>query len=116
ALSNLVQDAIKFSRAGGHVVMRARAVNGTSVIEVEDECGGLPPGKEEELFAPFVQKGNDRRGLGLGLSVTREAVEAHGGHLSVTNLPGKGCIFSVSLRLGSGPPQGPAPPALVANG
>jgi signal transduction histidine kinase len=98
ALSNLVQNAIKFSRAGGHVVMRARAIDGESVIEVEDECGGLPPGKEEELFAPFVQKGSDRRGLGLGLSVTREAIEAHGGHLSVTNLPGKGCIFSVSVR------------------
>jgi len=98
ALSNLVQNAIKFSREGGHVVMRARAVDGHSVIEIEDECGGLPPGKEEELFTPFVQKGHDRRGLGLGLSVTREAIEKHGGHLSVTNLPGKGCIFAVSLR------------------
>jgi signal transduction histidine kinase len=98
ALSNLVQNAIKFTRAGGHVLMRARAVDGSGVIEVEDECGGLPPGKEEELFAPFVQKGNDRRGLGLGLSVTREAIEAHGGHLSVKNLPGKGCIFTVSVR------------------
>lgn len=97
ALSNLVQNAIKFSCAGGHVVMRARAVDGQSVIEVEDECGGLPPGKEEELFAPFVQRGSDRRGLGLGLSVTREAIEAHGGRLSVTNLPGKGCIFAVSI-------------------
>jgi signal transduction histidine kinase len=103
ALSNLVQNAIKFSRPGGHVVMRARAVDGHSVIEVEDECGGLPPGKEEELFRPFVQKGRDRRGLGLGLSVTREAIEKHGGHLSVTNLPGKGCIFAVSLRRAAPP-------------
>ena len=98
ALSNLLQNAIKFSCAGGHVVMRARSVDGTGVIEVEDECGGLPPGKEEELFAPFVQRGSDRRGLGLGLSVTREAIEALGGQLSVKNLPGKGCIFAVSLR------------------
>jgi signal transduction histidine kinase len=98
ALSNLVQNAIKFSHPGGHVVVRARGVDGTSVIEVEDECGGLPPGKEEELFAPFVQRGSDRRGLGLGLSVTREAIQAHGGKLSVKNLPGKGCIFAVSVR------------------
>jgi signal transduction histidine kinase len=97
ALSNLVQNAIKFTHDQGHVVMRARAENGADVIEVEDECGGLPPGKEEELFAPFVQRGHDRRGLGLGLSVTREAVEAHGGRLSVRNLPGKGCIFAVSV-------------------
>jgi signal transduction histidine kinase len=50
-----------------------------------------------------VQKGRDRRGLGLALSVTREAIEKHGGHLSVTNLPGKGCIFAVSLRRAAPP-------------
>jgi len=98
ALSNLVQNALKFTRNGGHVVMRARAEGDTSVIEVEDECGGLPPGREEELFAPFVQRGKDRRGLGLGLSVTREAIEAHGGRLSVSNHPGKGCVFAVTVQ------------------
>jgi hypothetical protein len=98
ALSNLVQNALKFTRNGGHVVMRARAEGDTSVIEVEDECGGLPPGREEELFVPFVQRGKDRRGLGLGLSVTREAIEAHGGRLSVNNRPGKGCVFAVTVQ------------------
>ena len=98
ALSNILQNGLKFSRAGGHVILRGRAEDGTAVIEVEDECGGLPPGRIEEMFAPFVQVGDDRRGLGLGLSVTREAVHAHGAELLVRNLPGKGCVFAVRLR------------------
>jgi signal transduction histidine kinase len=97
ALSNLLQNAIKFTRAGGHITLRARPDAAEVVIEVEDECGGLPPGKREELFAPFVRRGGDRRGLGLGLAVTREAIEAHGGKLDVTDLPGRGCIFAVRL-------------------
>jgi len=98
ALSNLVQNAIKFTRPGGRVVLRARSEGADAVLEVEDECGGLPPGKREELFAPFVQRGRDRRGLGLGLAVTHEAIEAHGAKLEVVDLPGRGCIFAVRLR------------------
>jgi signal transduction histidine kinase len=97
AIGNLAQNAFKFTRTGGHVIMRARADDESIVIEVEDECGGLPPGKEAELFQPYVQRGSDRRGLGLGLAITRDAVAAHGGEVSVRNLPGKGCIFSVVL-------------------
>lgn len=97
AVSNLVQNAFKFTKVGGHVSVRARRERASIVIEVEDECGGLPPGKEQELFAPFVQRGHNRRGLGLGLPITREAVAAHGGALSVQNLPGKGCVFEITL-------------------
>jgi len=97
ACGNLVQNAFKFTRAGGEIVLRGRQEGAFVVLEVEDQCGGLPPGRADELFQPYVQKGNDRRGLGLGLAITREAVEAHGGSLSVKNLPGKGCVFSVKL-------------------
>jgi signal transduction histidine kinase len=97
AVSNLVQNALKFTRAGGRVALRARAEDGDVIIEVEDECGGLPPGKRDELFAPFVQRGHDRRGLGLGLTVTREAIEAQHGKLDVRDLPGRGCVFTVRL-------------------
>lgn len=97
ALSNLLQNALKFTHAGGTIVLRGYPEDQSVVLEVEDECGGLPPGKQEELFDPFVQKGSKHRGLGLGLAITREAVEARGGHLSVRNLPGKGCIFSVKM-------------------
>jgi signal transduction histidine kinase len=98
AVSNLIQNALKFTHPGGKVVLRGRSEPQAVVIEVEDECGGLPSGKLEELFRPYVQRGPDRRGLGLGLAITREAIEAHGGELAVTNLPGKGCIFAVRLR------------------
>lgn len=103
AVSNLLQNALKFTRSGGQVIVRGRIDEGAVVIEVEDECGGLPPGNHEELFTPYVQRGAEqrgshRRGLGLGLAITREAVEAHGGAVSVRNLPGKGCVFAVKLR------------------
>jgi signal transduction histidine kinase len=97
AVTNLVQNGIKFTRAGGTVTVRARAVGDRVYIEVEDECGGLPPGKENELFQPFVRGTRDHRGAGLGLAITREAVRAHEGELTVRDLPGKGCIFAVVL-------------------
>jgi signal transduction histidine kinase len=103
ALSNLLQNAIKFTKSGGLVKLRARAEEGDIVIEVEDECGGLPPGKIEQLFDPYVQRGNDRRGLGLGLAITREAIDLQGGKLLARDLPGKGCVFVVRLPA---PPQG----------
>lgn len=97
ALSNLLQNAMKFTKSGGHVVLRALPEEGHVLIEVEDECGGLPPGKAEELFEPYVQRSEDRRGLGLGLAITREAIHLHGGELFVRNTPGKGCVFAVRL-------------------
>jgi signal transduction histidine kinase len=98
ALGNLLQNAIKFTRPGGHVVLRARKRGDAILIEVEDECGGLPEGAVEELFQPFVQRAVDRRGLGLGLTITRDALAAMGGEIGVRNLPGKGCVFAVTLR------------------
>jgi signal transduction histidine kinase len=102
ALSNLLQNAFKFTRRGGRVVLSARAASGRVLIEVEDECGGLPAGKAETLFKPFEQAGDDRSGLGLGLSISRRAVEANGGRVSVRDIPGKGCVFTIELsRLAS---------------
>ena len=78
-------------------MLRAFEKGGRVTIEVEDQCGGLPPGPAERLFAPFEQASGDRRGLGLGLTVTREAVHKAGGGVAVRNLPGKGCVFSVEF-------------------
>lgn len=98
AAHNLVQNAIKFTRDGGRVVVRARAgENNHVLVEVQDECGGLPFGKEEELVHPFVQGSGDRRGLGLGLAITREAMTGQGGRLTVHNLPGQGCVFGLEI-------------------
>jgi signal transduction histidine kinase len=100
ALSNIAQNAVKFSREGGTVWIRCRAVGAEVVIETQDECGGLPPGKAEELFQPFVQKGGDRSGVGLGLAIVRDVMAAHHGSVAVTDLPGQGCVFA--LRVPSG--------------
>jgi signal transduction histidine kinase len=66
-------------------------------LDVEDACGGLPPGKIEELFRPFEQRGADRTGLGLGLSISQQGVEANGGVLRAHDLPGIGCVFTIDL-------------------
>ena len=99
ALANLLQNAFKFSRPGGHVTLGTDTASaaGRVLFEVEDECGGLPPDKAEELFRPFEQRGADRSGLGLGLAIARESVEANGGEIRVRSLPGRGCVFTVDL-------------------
>jgi hypothetical protein len=102
ALSNIMQNAIKHSRPDTTVQVRARESGEKVVIDVEDECGGLPPGRAEELFRPFTQKGTDRSGVGLGLSISRHAIELNGGTLTVRNLPGKGCVFVITLPKAAG--------------
>ena len=97
AVSNLLQNAFKFTRAEGHVLLRTYASGERVLIEVEDECGGLPQGATEHLFRPFSQRGANRSGVGLGLSLSRAGVEAFGGKLDVKNIPGSGCVFFVDL-------------------
>ena len=97
AVANLVQNAIKFSRAGGSVIVRGHEDGPSIVLEVQDSCGGLPAGNIEDLFKPFTQKGVDRTGLGLGLAISRRALLLNGGVLSARDLPGQGCIFSIRL-------------------
>ncbi len=101
ALANLLQNAFKFSRPHGHVSLIARLITDRVLIEVADECGGLPAGLAEGLFVPFEQRDADRSGIGLGLSISRRAVEANGGTLSVRNVPGTGCVFTIELPKGS---------------
>jgi hypothetical protein len=93
ALSNLLTNAVKYSRPGGTVELRGRLAIGRLSIEIEDCCGGLPPGKVEEAFAPFVRLDKQGSGFGLGLAIAKQAVDAHGGTIRVQNLPGKGCVF-----------------------
>jgi len=99
AVMNVVHNAFKNTPAGGHVVLRARAEGGQLLIETEDECGGIPPSKGD-LFQVFGdRRGKDRSGLGLGLSISRKAVRAHGGEIRIRNMPGKGCVFIIEVPL-----------------
>jgi len=97
ALANILQNAFKFTRPSTAVTLTAYAVGERVFIDVRDHCGGLPPGNAEKLFAPFSQSGGDRTGVGLGLPIARQSVEADGGTLSVENVAGTGCVFTINL-------------------
>ncbi len=97
ALNNLVRNAVKYSCRGGSIHLRGKVDGARTIVEVEDACGGLPPGKVEEAFAPFVRLTQEAGGFGLGLAIAKQAVDAHAGTIRVQNLPGKGCIFVLDL-------------------
>ncbi len=97
AASNLLQNGIKYTDAGGIVELRGSISNHRVVVEIEDCCGGLEPGEAEEAFVPFVRLDKSQSGFGLGLAIAKQAVEAHGGSIRVQNLPGKGCIFVLEI-------------------
>jgi signal transduction histidine kinase len=99
AVMNLLHNAFKYTHPGGSVVLRARAEKARLVIEVEDECGGIPESKAD-LFKAFAdRRGSDRSGLGLGLSMARKAIRAHQGDMKIRNMPGKGCVFVIEIPL-----------------
>ena len=97
AMANLLHNAFKFTHGHTEVTLKAYALGDRIHMDVEDSCGGLPKGNPERLFTPFTQRGDDKSGLGLGLSIARKNVEADGGFLTVRDLPGKGCIFTLSM-------------------
>jgi signal transduction histidine kinase len=97
AVTNLLQNAFKFTGPRTTVTLRVRASDERVSIEVEDECGGLADGNGKDLFRPFEQRSTDRTGLGLGLAFSRWAAEANGGRIATRNLPGHGCVFAVDL-------------------
>ena len=99
AVTNLLTNAVKFSPRGSTITLRAAAREDRLSIEVQDACGGLPPGRAEELFSPLVQRHRDRSGFGLGLAIVQQAAEAHGGTARARDLPGVGCVFSLDLPL-----------------
>jgi signal transduction histidine kinase len=97
AAMNLVSNALKFTPAGGQVILRAYQRDAKIVIEIDDECGGIPEGTGDPFRSFGDQRGADRTGLGLGLFIARKAVRAHNGEIYIRNLPGHGCIFSIEV-------------------
>jgi signal transduction histidine kinase len=99
AVMNLLNNAFKYTPAGGRVVLRALQDRERVHIEVEDECGGMPEGTDQPIKTFAERRGEDRTGLGLGLSIARKAVRIHGGDIHHRNMPGKGCVFVIDLPL-----------------
>jgi signal transduction histidine kinase len=99
AVMNLLNNAFKYTRASGTVILRAARVGNAVHIEVEDQCGGILKG-HDDLFKAFAdRRRHDRSGLGLGLSIARKAVRNSGGDINFRNVAGVGCIFVIDLPL-----------------
>jgi signal transduction histidine kinase len=97
-VGNLVQNAFKFTQSHSTVTLSVRASDDRVLIEVQDECGGLPGEVEDKDLVPsFEQRGADRTGLGIGLTFSRWGAEANGGRLYARNLLEKGCVFTMDL-------------------
>lgn len=102
AMSNLLHNAFKFTHDNGHVRIGTVATPERVEIEVEDQCGGLlRPAQLEGLFEDYQQSDRDKSGLGLGLAISKRAVESMGGVLRARNRAGIGCVFTIELpRIG----------------
>ena len=97
ALVNLMRNAVKFTRESGRIVVTARHGKGSAAFAVRDECGGIPEDFVPKLFKHFSQARSEKGGSGLGLLIVKQAVEAHGGTVTVENEPGRGCCFRLEL-------------------
>ncbi len=115
ALGNLMSNALKFTQADGLVTIAAEAVPGEVVFRVADSGPGIPAEHRDRLFDSFWQaRDGDRRGVGLGLAITKGIVDAHGGGIRVDSQPGVGSTFSFTLPA-TVPAALPAPQAAVAS-
>jgi len=96
--TNLVGNALKFTPAGGEITVTVKPEAGMVRFGVTDTGTGIPPEQLERIFGRFWQaKPSDRRGLGLGLTIAKSIVEAHGGRIGVYSTVGKGTEFWFTL-------------------
>ena len=95
-LSNLLQNAFKYTRPHTHVWLHTHATVDRVLFDIEDQCGGIPPGKSEHLLEPYELRSDDRAGLGLGLAICVRGVNALHGAIRVRN-QNHGCVFTVDL-------------------
>lgn len=111
-LSNLLSNAVKFTPTGGRIVLRLRRDPQTLTIQVEDTGIGIAEEQQPLLFEKFQQLESSRQrqyqGTGLGLALTKQLVDLHGGSISVTSQMGMGSVFTVRLPLQR--QAGPTPP------
>lgn len=100
-LANLLDNAVKYTPAGGRVEIEARRDGGDAVITVTDTGPGIPPAEQARIWERLYRADQSRseRGLGLGLSLVRAIARAHGGVAAVESEPGHGARFSVRLPL-----------------
>jgi signal transduction histidine kinase len=97
--ANLLDNAIKYTPPGGKVIIEARRDNGNVLVRVRDNGMGIPSEEQGKIWERLYRgdKSRSQRGLGLGLSLVRAIVRAHGGAANVTSQPGQGSEFIVSI-------------------
>ena len=102
--ANLIDNAVKYTPAGGRVEVEARRHGAAALIRVRDTGPGIPANEQPRIFDRLFRGDTSRaeRGLGLGLSVVKAIVEAHGGTVEVSSESGRGSTFSVSLPVDAG--------------
>jgi signal transduction histidine kinase/CheY-like chemotaxis protein len=118
AIANLLNNAVKFTPAGGRIEVSMRAKTDYMVLRVRDNGIGIDPADLERIFGMFVQLGSQKTpagaGLGLGLALARELVRLHGGDVTAHSAgPGKGSEFRIRLPLVAAPTQYVAAPKLA---
>jgi two-component system sensor histidine kinase KdpD len=106
-LINLLDNAVKYTPPGSPIDLTAWATEDAVTIEVADRGPGLPPGEEQRIFDKFyrVQRPSMPSGTGLGLTICRGLVEAHGGQMWAENRPGGGTVIRFTLPLTGTPPH-----------
>jgi signal transduction histidine kinase len=99
----LIDNAIKYSPAGGQITVAARQQGGEVIVTVQDTGPGLHEQELAQVFDPFYRAPSTERlgvsGRGLGLTITKAVIEQHGGRVWATGSPGMGCTFGFSLRV-----------------
>jgi two-component system sensor histidine kinase TctE len=108
-LSNLIDNALRYTPSGGSVTVRVRGAEGHALLEVEDTGPGIPPAEREHVFERFYRiLGSNVEGSGLGLAIVREIAQQHGAEVDIFTNPRApqaklpGSLFRVSFPL---PPQ-----------
>jgi signal transduction histidine kinase len=96
-LNNLLSNAVRYTREGGHVTVRVALQGGTAAVIIEDDGPGIPEDLLPHVFEPFVRGSIVEKGLGLGLPLALALTELHGGTIDVQNVPGGGARFTVRL-------------------
>jgi two-component system sensor histidine kinase KdpD len=115
-LVNLIENAARYTPAGTLIVVGARRVPGAIELWVHDEGPGIPRASQAHLFDKFYRapSGTAAPGTGIGLTIAKGLVEAHGGHIRVESAPGSGTTFRFTLPV-SAPPMAESGPSAAAD-